>query len=1044
MDVYVEGFDYDWIQLSWPPPTVRRPATPPIAYVVSVRRGKTCWEREVILSAPWITERESAFIKQSAERLRSTHKCSGQMARVMYGQLDGYWPDFPGSRRQTWVQGWNRASVDEQGPLGIFAVTMRELQSSTLYNFDITPIFHPSVNILAESTSIEARTASTSSSVTLEVQGTSVRIYKYEPYELTISEIGAYPIHCNRSAPTLNNGAAERLCGKFTRNAGNQVKTTLAAGAVYRLKVRPIHSDLPFQKVLRISPHQLKFQPKIKAIALSSNLVYINVVHLNITVSNPLAFIVRICQTKDPKECKMHPLYYEVVSSYSLYQNRSVWQTGELGDSAHFTARIQPTTNTNLQVSLHAYPAYSSSGEELLLTSTTSETRKHSCRSWCIWPAGDWSNTHGSAIGAYDREFARRTADNEACEGYCGPLSEAIDGESGCATGQKRLKPCNLPLCSAVAPIGCATDADSTQGTSWISIEWKNPRESLSSFPKFLILVTSRYDAEMSLVFVEKTDLSVLPPFLRTAVQSLQHRLINLITEDVRRVNVTNLAQNTDYNISIIPYLSDGSIGAVLVKTVKTKVGAPCSVENVRLGRIGSDVSLAWRLRLERTCSAPTDLVVEINGTRRDVKLSHPFNGVYLKHNFEFCRTYSFRLRFESLGGMRPYPYTLSSEIEYPDISDKAPITYLTDGESYLRVSYASEHLHCVYECALQWGVWPNFTYCHTIPASPTGCNLPELKEGFVYNVKARVQPRGSTSYCKNEKFASAWSKPLAVSTALSKSEVKTHNVTVTAYIPEREEKEESSSGCLLPHAEHSGMKEIRRNALPAVEQELRRIEAQCTKTSTQLLRHPERLDSKLYKTTIYVLCWDLGAPERQMPRSRVDQNRLKLTKKYALIDLCPPDDVDPKATPIALNAPDCWSCLTFYVAAQALKRCSVGLFWQAIWDNDVQVIVMLTRLYEGEKEKCWPYWSRKHDSKESDGEGDGLNSELCFTTYSNIVSAISVVFSLYAISAVENQLPTYSSHDLVFLMQYISIYDFSSYYIRSLMGKTGEFVAFE
>ncbi|KAL5964538.1 Receptor-type tyrosine-protein phosphatase alpha [Taenia solium] len=1235
MDVYVEGFDDDWIQLSWPPPKIRRPATPPIAYVIFARRGKTCWERGVILSAPWITERESAFIWQSVERLRSTHKCSGQMAKVMDGQLDGYWPDFPGSRRQTWVQGWNRASVDEQGPLGIFAVTMGDLQRNALYNFDITPIFHPSVNILAESTSIEARTASISSNVTLHVRETSVWIRKDEPYELTVSEIGAYPIHCNKSAPTLSNGVAERLCRKSSHNTGNRVKTTLAAGAVYRLKVRLIHSGLPFQQVLRISPNQLKFQPKIKANALSSNLVYINVVHLNITVSNPLAFIVRICQTKDPKECKMHPLYYEVVSSYSLYQNRSVWQTGELGDSAHFTARIQPTTNTNLQVSLHAYPADPSIGEELLLTTTTSETRKHSCRNWCIWAAGDWSDTHGSAIGAYDREFARRTADGEACEGYCEPLSEAIDGESGCATGQKRLKPCNLPLCSAVAPIGCATDADSTQGTSWISIEWKNPRESLSSFPKFLILVTSRYDAEMSLIFIEKTDLSVLPPFLQTAVQSLQHRLINSITEDVRRVNVTNLAQNTDYNISIIPYLSDGSIGAVLVKTVKTKVGAPCSVENVELGRIGSDVSLTWRLRLERTCSEPTDLVVEINGTRRDVKLSHPFNGAHLKHSFEFCRTYSFRLRFESLGGMRPYPYTLSSEIEYPDIIDKAPIPYPTDGEPYFRVSYASRHLHCVYEYALQWGVWPDFTYCHTIPTSPTGFNLPRLKEGFVYNVKARVQPRGSTSHCKNEKFASAWSKPLAVPTALSKSEVKTHNVTVTAYIPEREEKEESSSGCLLPQAEYSGKQELRvvengispseqnvsictivdwtvdansagsilgyileitqsaasrcrliwipcedcfpgyglRNALPAVEQELRRIEARCTEASTQLLRHAERLDSKLYKTTIRLvlgfqsigrkndtftgvvrvhavkmgsvhqimeqywqtnaqvvlskrsfraglitgilaivlitimiviivirkqkaniirqdqytkvrdededaleadpitilpkkfgtrlrkapppihlsdfvkavanyatndyailreefktlqcnaavqqdekgLTMEVGAHPENRLRNRYknvlpfDQNRLKLTNKYALADLCPPDDVDPKATPIALKAvsdyvnasiipstppplrikyptvkPGCMSYPTFYVAAQAPKRCSVGLFWQAIWDSNVRVIVMLTRLYEREKEKCWPYWPRKQDTKEGCGEGDGPNNELCSSTYGN------------------------------------------------------------
>lgn len=38
---------------------------------------------------------------------------------------------------------------------------------------------------------------------------------------------------------------------------------------------------------------------------------------------------------------------------------------------------------------------------------------------------------------------------------------------------------------------------------------------------------------------------------------------------------------------------------------------------------------------------------------------------------------------------------------------------------------------------------------------------------------------------------------------------------------------------------------------MPAVEQELRRIETQCTKASTQVLQHAERLNSRLYKTTI-------------------------------------------------------------------------------------------------------------------------------------------------------------------------------------------------
>ncbi|VDM34504.1 unnamed protein product [Hydatigera taeniaeformis] len=666
MNVYVEGVDSDWIQLSWPPPNVRTPASPPIGYVISVRRYRACWERAVFVSAPWSTEQESVFIRHSAERLASAHSCNARRVSVVEGQVDGYWPDFPGSRRYTWVEGWNRADVDEQGPLGLFAVTMTNLQSNTRYNFDVTPVFYPDLNVPPQSESVEARTASSSSKVSLTQRGTSVEIYKYGAYEVTISEIGAYPMHCNDNVPTFNNGASERLCRTSSHNTWYSVTIPLGSGAVYRIKITSSHPRNIFQKVLRTPPDQLKFQPQIKATVLSSNLINIQVSYLNCTVANPLAFIVRICQTKDYNQCKLHPLYYEVVSSYSFYQNRSVWQVNEMRSSAHLNAHIRPPDDKNVQVSLYAYPGDSFTGEELLLGSTTSESQRYACKNWCIWPAGDWTNTHGRALGTYNRELARRDADGKACEGYCEPLTEAIDGESGCVSRHRQMQLCNIPLCSAVALLGCVTDVDAMQGTSWIDMEWKNPREHLASSSKFLILVTSRYDEEVGQVFVERNYQAVLPPFLRSAVQSLQHQQVTYITDDVRRVNITNLAQNTEYNISIIPYLSNGLIGAVLERTVKTKIAAPCQMAHVRLRRSGGNVTLVWHLDFKRTCSAPEHLVVGINETRRDVKLAYPFNEAYLKHNFEFCRTYLFSLRFESLGGTFTYPHVLSSAIGYP------------------------------------------------------------------------------------------------------------------------------------------------------------------------------------------------------------------------------------------------------------------------------------------------------------------------------------------------------------------------------------------
>lgn len=135
--------------------------------------------------------------------------------------------------------------------------------------------------------------------------------------------------------------------------------------------------------------------------------------------------------------------------------------------------------------------------------------------------------------------------------------------------------------------MSCSTDAEIMQKISLIVVEWKILRESFSSSPNFLIIVTSSHKTKVSQVLVgwvkwirvrmtplQRTDLLMLPSFLRTAVKSLHHCQINPITESVRRVNATNLAQNTTNNALTIPYPSDGRIGAVLVTTMKTKKGS--------------------------------------------------------------------------------------------------------------------------------------------------------------------------------------------------------------------------------------------------------------------------------------------------------------------------------------------------------------------------------------------------------------------------------------------------------------------------------------
>lgn len=94
------------------------------------------------------------------------------------------------------------------------------------------------------------------------------------------------------------------------------------------------------------------------------------------------------------------------------------------------------------------------------------------------------------------------------------------------------------------------------------------------------------------------------------------------------------------------------------------------------------------------------------------------------------------------------------------------------------------------------------------------------------------------------------------------------------------------------------------------------------------------------------------------------DQNRFKLHKEVALNDLYSGEINVPNFNPVALTAlsdyvnasvippvPPHQQTLPVdekgplvYIAAQAPKQHAVGLFWQAVWDSDVKIIVMLTR----------------------------------------------------------------------------------------------------
>ncbi|KAM7534731.1 hypothetical protein Aperf_G00000112621 [Anoplocephala perfoliata] len=855
LSVNVEGRDSNWIQLSWLPPKIKRPATPPVAYIILVRTAENCSEKALYFQAPWLSEDEKHHIQKSAEKLRGVKDCSGSGgdAELRLGDLDGYWPDFPGSRRSTWVEGWNTAEVDEQGPVGLFVTTIDNLQPNTNYKLEIWPVFYPSaIGAINMPTTLKVSTAKEDSEVVIEPKEMGVSIYHHSNYSYTISEIGAHPIHCQQVQPINTNGAAERLCIKSQQNLSSETYVPLTPGTLYRVKVNSV------TKVFQIPAPQ---------------------------TPSPLAFVTRICKSSNDEDCRKYPLYREVIGTYSLYENRSIWRMSPNNGGFYRNVHIRSTPNSSFHVLLDAYDG----DKEKLIHLNIVKTRDTSCQNWCVWPAGDWSNTRGKAFGEYEMMFARINAIGAHCRNTCLPLREAIDGETGCIDADGQMSLCNIPICTDVAQVGCVTDIQFKTGTTWIFTEWQDPRE-FGKFPiRYLIMITSNSDLDRCRIFIENGKSENLPPFLQTVLKSCNNYTANALLNR-SSVNITNLAQNTTYNVFVIPYLTDGRIGALLKMAMMTKL-API---------------------MKRDCGWPTSITVFMNDAVSVVNVPNMTQNASLVHNFEYCEKLNWKFDFDNSAGRTAYPFELRTHAEYPEINETFPTIYHSSGSQRLDISYTFLHHLCQYEYVLQWGIWPDMTNCEVESAHLKSIELPPLQEGLVYNFVVRVQPLGVSSKCEANKFASNWSEKLVFPTEMSKSEVKIYNKTVTSYISKAEDESGERFGCFFPQTEYSEQYEFRfaqrtiysyteinsfctivgwiveprsaefilgyifqitqpdnascqvfwvpcedcfpgnnlKNALPKVTNAITKIESSCLGTQSGPLENAERLNSKLYKTT--------------------------------------------------------------------------------------------------------------------------------------------------------------------------------------------------
>ncbi|XP_071953126.1 uncharacterized protein [Antedon mediterranea] len=98
---------------------------------------------------------------------------------------------------------------------------------------------------------------------------------------------------------------------------------------------------------------------------------------------------------------------------------------------------------------------------------------------------------------------------------------------------------------------------------------------------------------------------------------------------------------------------------------------------------------------------------------------------------------------------------------------------------------------------------------------------------------------------------------------------------------------------------------------------------------------------------------WEVAAKECHKTK-----NRFKNIVPYdhARVVLNKVDD-DPDSDYYNASYIDGYNNTEHYIACQGPNKNSLGDFWRMIWQKDIKVMVMLTNIFEGTKEKCKKYW---------------------------------------------------------------------------------------
>ncbi|VDL91876.1 unnamed protein product [Schistocephalus solidus] len=596
--------------------------------------------------------------------------------------------------------------------------------------------------------------------------------------------------------------------------------------------------------------------------------------------------------------------------------------------------------------------------------------------------------------------------------------SRSFDGDFHVhSTGHSYL--CPLPKCHSVYNIGCLTNVEvQHHSTDAFTLQWDPPRiskEDVRGYVTTAITPSNCKDSKfLSSVILFKYDGTMYRSIdlqdILTAKQCGQN-ISRSFPADGKLMNADfrGLWQNTPYIVNIIPVGKLGDLGATWTLKLQTKEAVPCKPLHVELVLKDSHITLKWKEQTGPACGKTKRLLIDFQTDsnkplRKEMSLADdsddPNDGNYNEVQLvpsEYCHRYAAGLILQNNAGSSFYANASSAlSIGYPaltkvDLANVSvfPLEISNDGGRMLSCP-VSQHDSS-----------PSFFQAVDVRASPKLSMCLEVGWDFL---TPRTGVFGFLLVLKSSEASSEAEDAKENSTLSTNIHCRTIWIPCSDCVGEYTWKNSKDVVLedMLKVFENCASKSGPKTAAISMMEELQQyMELSSTLDGTlnavhkrvvlQLfLAEEDKPPSKSGSVQLYALKalqMQLAMQQAWGKTEKDDFNRVKLHSACTLDALhgeCT-SDVDskllqsqsdyvnasliPGVCPIScVRVAEAKNLPQAYIAAQAPVQKTAILFWQMIWDNDVKLIIMLTRSFENSKEKCYPYWPV---AKQSESEGD-------------------------------------------------------------------------